>query len=142
MATCALKSLNGFSIHVNRENETPELCYKDNIVRYTTPAVNNIECSQVITGRYVNISNFHINRDARYLVLCEVEIDVISMPSIYYHFTSVCSNGTFGSDCNNFCHCLNYERCSENAECPGECADGWTGTTCNQSILYFFIMCQ
>ncbi|ESO93187.1 hypothetical protein LOTGIDRAFT_175586 [Lottia gigantea] len=108
-----LSSLNGFSLHVVKENETPELCYKDDSTGGYPPAVHNVECSQVITGRYVNISNFHTREDGRFFVV-------------------LCSNGTFGSNCTNFCHCLNKERCLENGKCPGECADGWAGTTCNQ----------
>ncbi|ESO86876.1 hypothetical protein LOTGIDRAFT_175985, partial [Lottia gigantea] len=115
----SLSSLNGFSIHVNRENEEPELCYKDDIIRYTTPAVNNIECSQVITGRYVNISNFHTSRNARFLDLCEVEI---------YE----CDNGTYGQDCQYNCSarfCQSSDLCS-NLDGACVCLDTYQGIDC------------
>ncbi|ESO90347.1 hypothetical protein LOTGIDRAFT_164268 [Lottia gigantea] len=113
-----LASVNGILIHVIKEKGEPELCYKEGLSS-TPPIVKNIECSHVIYGRYVNISNDRISHNGRYLTLCEVEI-------------YVCSVGTFGSDCTNFCHCLNNERCSETGECPNGCSDGWTGTTCSQ----------
>ncbi|ESO82253.1 hypothetical protein LOTGIDRAFT_170165 [Lottia gigantea] len=113
-----LASVNGILLHVTKENGEPELCYKEGLSS-TPPFVKNIECSHVIYGRYVNISNDRISHNGRYLTLCEVEI-------------YVCSVGTFGSDCNNFCHCFNNERCSETGECPNGCSDGWTGTTCSQ----------
>ncbi|XP_046583642.1 multiple epidermal growth factor-like domains protein 10 [Haliotis rubra] len=52
------------------------------------------------------------------LNICEVEI-------------YVCSEGTFGPNCSEFCHCLNSTCDHVTGKCPGDCRPGWKGQNCS-----------
>ncbi|ESO92704.1 hypothetical protein LOTGIDRAFT_175657 [Lottia gigantea] len=138
-----LTSFNGISLHVKKENEEPGICYKDTI--YTKYSVNNIECSQVITGRYITISNFHPHPHAKYLVFCEVEIydrNCSVETSLCNHISGSCiggckegfggivcvkrcEDGVYGAGCRKKC---SDRKCKDsNLQCEsktGECIDG------------------
>ncbi|XP_012936087.2 multiple epidermal growth factor-like domains protein 10, partial [Aplysia californica] len=50
-------------------------------------------------------------------------------------FTEPCPSNTFGLQCQNWCFCKNDLVCQvETGKCPQGCADGWTGTSCNQTV--------
>ncbi|XP_048256571.1 receptor-type tyrosine-protein phosphatase alpha-like [Haliotis rufescens] len=73
------------------------------------------------TGRYILLYTTVNNAGHSLPILdfCEVEVDV-------------CSPGTFGAECDNYCHCdgdvCNYV----SSICPsGTCMSGWRGNSCN-----------
>ncbi|ESO86418.1 hypothetical protein LOTGIDRAFT_167232 [Lottia gigantea] len=108
-----LSYFKGFSVHIDNE-----LCYQHTGNSNPTNEFS-IECSRTITGRYVNISNIRPGEIYHHFSLCEVEI-------------YVCSRGTYGSECNNFCHCSNYDKCDvKTGQCPNGCQIGWDGDSCN-----------
>ncbi|ESP04078.1 hypothetical protein LOTGIDRAFT_156689 [Lottia gigantea] len=108
----------GFSVHIDNE-----LCFKHTNVS-NPPTEIPIECGRTITGRHVNISSIRSDDFFHYIRLCEVEI-------------YVCSRGTFGSDCNKFCHCSNGDECDViTGQCPNGCQKGWKGASCNTDIAF------
>ncbi|XP_048255387.1 multiple epidermal growth factor-like domains protein 10 [Haliotis rufescens] len=86
------------------------------------PDVLTATCSG--EGRYLVLYTITVNNDPAHIVVpimdfCEVEVDV-------------CSNGTFGADCDNYCHC-DSEVCDYvSGVCPGGvCLPGWATETCD-----------
>ena len=46
-----------------------------------------------------------------------------------------CSAGSFGEECMESCRCADDTTCDAvSGECPGKCADGWTGLACTQAV--------
>ncbi|XP_052067317.1 receptor-type tyrosine-protein phosphatase alpha-like [Mytilus californianus] len=54
------------------------------------------------------------------LELCEVEV-------------YVCSYGTFGENCDKFCHCKGGTCDQRTGLCPGRCLSGWIGSECDMA---------
>ncbi|CAG2210365.1 unnamed protein product [Mytilus edulis] len=54
------------------------------------------------------------------LELCEVEV-------------YVCSYGTFGENCDKFCHCKGSTCDQRTGLCPGRCLAGWQGSECDMA---------
>ncbi|XP_048243469.1 multiple epidermal growth factor-like domains protein 10 [Haliotis rufescens] len=74
-------------------------------------SVYDVTCDAI--GQYVTIKH-----GTETLNLCEVEI-------------YVCSQGTFGADCNNFCHCSVGPCDRVSGFCTGNCRPGWQGQSCS-----------
>lgn len=62
------------------------------------------------------------------------------IPDVYFADSTVipktlCKIGTFGKDCKQKCHCSGKVACdSISGMCPGECENGWNGTSCNECM--------
>ncbi|XP_067678575.1 receptor-type tyrosine-protein phosphatase epsilon-like [Haliotis asinina] len=87
------------------------------------PDVLNVTCSG--EGRYLVLYTTTVNNEPTGISVpimdfCEVEVDI-------------CSNGTFGDDCDNYCHC-DGEMCDYiSGICPsGVCLPGWTTEKCDK----------
>ncbi|XP_046571696.1 multiple epidermal growth factor-like domains protein 10 isoform X1 [Haliotis rubra] len=85
------------------------------------PDVLKVTCSG--EGRYLVLYTTTVNNDnvnVPILDFCEVEVDV-------------CAPGTFGADCENYCHC-DGDVCNYVAGvCPsGVCLPGWQTDTCDR----------
>ncbi|XP_067678539.1 multiple epidermal growth factor-like domains protein 10 [Haliotis asinina] len=88
-------------------------------------------------GRYLvlyttTVNNESDNMNVPVMDFCEVEVDV-------------CSNGTFGDDCDNYCHC-DGEVCDYvDGICPdGVCLPGWTTEKCDTECEfgYYGVNCN
>ncbi|XP_067679832.1 receptor-type tyrosine-protein phosphatase alpha-like [Haliotis asinina] len=90
-------------------------------------------------GRYLVLYTTTVNTElpesgviVPVLDFCEVEVDV-------------CSNGTFGDDCDNYCHC-DGEVCDyADGICPGGvCLPGWTTEKCDTAcgFGYYGVNCN
>ncbi|XP_041372618.1 multiple epidermal growth factor-like domains protein 10 [Gigantopelta aegis] len=75
-----------------------------------SPDITHLTCDD--TARYITLYRNSI------MDFCEVEI-------------YVCDPGTFGDDCNQFCHCLDGPCNYTTGECTGGCKQNWTGNTCS-----------
>ncbi|XP_048238099.1 uncharacterized protein LOC125372371 [Haliotis rufescens] len=104
------------TIHLSNDTSSyGTLCYT--FPATVTDSVIDLVCDG--RGRYLTIRNpgTAANGDDT-LNICEVEI-------------YVCSHGTYGNFCNNFCHCLNISCDPVNGMCPGDCRPGWKGDRCD-----------
>ncbi|XP_048256545.1 receptor-type tyrosine-protein phosphatase epsilon-like [Haliotis rufescens] len=118
---------NGIQIYIADTDASPTdgiNCYNVTGNRDGTdiPDVLNVTCSG--EGRYLVLYTTTVNNELHglrepVLDFCEVEVDV-------------CSNGTFGADCDNYCHC-DSEVCDYvSGVCPGGvCLPGWATETCD-----------
>ncbi|XP_071117356.1 uncharacterized protein [Haliotis cracherodii] len=95
-----------------------------NTVCYTFPS-NPKNITDVVDLTCNGIGKFFIIRNPDRapkqddtLNICEVEI-------------YVCSYGTFGPNCSEFCHCLNSTCNHVTGLCPGDCRSGWKGDNCS-----------
>ena len=52
-------------------------------------------------------------------------------------FSSECSNGTFGENCSQQCHCVTGRCDVSTGQCldTGQCRDGWTSTSCDKGSM-------
>ncbi|XP_046553393.1 multiple epidermal growth factor-like domains protein 10 [Haliotis rubra] len=105
------------SISVGPDSNSETVCYTFPSNRKDIPDVIDLTCN--------GIGNFFIIRNPGNapsqddtLNICEVEI-------------YVCSKGTFGAYCSEFCHCLNSTCDHATGKCPGDCSPGWMGNTCS-----------
>ncbi|XP_048256572.1 multiple epidermal growth factor-like domains protein 10 isoform X1 [Haliotis rufescens] len=121
---------NGIQVYVTNSTDAPsgQNCY--NVTGGSDGSgiadVTRAPCSG--TGRYILLyTTVHNAGDTSIslpeLDFCEVEVDV-------------CGPGTFGSDCDNYCHC-DGEVCNYvSGICPsGMCMLGWFGNSCNITCL-------
>ncbi|XP_046560689.1 receptor-type tyrosine-protein phosphatase kappa-like [Haliotis rubra] len=115
---------NGIQIYIADTVASPTdgvNCYTvtGNINGTDIPDVLNVTCSG--EGRYLVLYTITVNNEKYVPIMdfCEVEVDV-------------CSNGTFGDDCANYCHC-DGEVCDYvSGICPsGVCLPGWTTAACD-----------
>ncbi|XP_071101061.1 receptor-type tyrosine-protein phosphatase T-like [Haliotis cracherodii] len=104
------------SIHLSNDTSS------DGTLCYTFPdTVNNSVIDLVCDGRgrYLTIRNpGTAAAEDDTLNICEVEI-------------YVCSLGTYGNFCDNFCHCLNSSCDPDSGVCPGDCRPGWQEDRCD-----------
>ena len=50
---------------------------------------------------------------------------------VFFVSFSVCTAGSFGSECSGICHCAEDDPCEAvTGTCALGCADGWTGQAC------------
>ncbi|XP_050401526.2 uncharacterized protein LOC126818260 [Patella vulgata] len=126
----------GFSVYTafthDREEGNSTLCYQHGSGE-DVPDIINIECSS--SGSFVIIMNSRLNppypesySKEPGLELCEVQV-------------FVCSNGTFGVQCEYTCHCNGGKRCDDRTGvCPPnverKCDFGWIGDKCDRNCLY------
>ncbi|XP_055956218.1 protein draper-like [Patella vulgata] len=109
-----LHRLRGFYVYIINEDLVSTLCYHH--TNETLTFVYKIRCNS--TGRYVNITS---DTNKAILNLSEVEI-------------YVCSAGTYGANCTEFCHCSQYTRCDDiTGYCKDGCLPRWHGNSCNKS---------
>ncbi|XP_067679833.1 receptor-type tyrosine-protein phosphatase epsilon-like [Haliotis asinina] len=117
---------NGIQVYVTNSTDTPS---GDNCYNVTGRSdgndiddVTRAPCSG--RGRYILLYTTVNNEvDMRItlprLDFCEVEVDV-------------CGPGTFGADCDNYCHCDSDVCNYVSGVCPGgTCMSGWMGNSCN-----------
>ncbi|XP_067678583.1 multiple epidermal growth factor-like domains protein 11 [Haliotis asinina] len=118
---------NGIQIYIADTAASPTdgiNCYNvtGNMNGTDIPDVLNVTCSG--EGRYLVLYTTTVNNEKNHLSVpvldfCEVEVHV-------------CGPGTFGADCDNYCHCdgdvCNYVT----GVCPsGMCLPGWQTQTCD-----------
>ncbi|XP_070195376.1 multiple epidermal growth factor-like domains protein 6 isoform X2 [Littorina saxatilis] len=48
-----------------------------------------------------------------------------------------CAIGYYGYNCRHHCHCRDPDHCDVTAYCHGNCADGWSGPSCQSQNLAF-----
>ncbi|XP_041374065.1 multiple epidermal growth factor-like domains protein 10 [Gigantopelta aegis] len=80
---------------------------------FSSPVITTLTCDD--TARYITL---YRSAGDRVMDFCEVEV-------------FVCDAGTFGENCNMFCHCLNGPCDYVTGQCTGGCKPNWTGDTCN-----------
>ncbi|XP_041374925.1 multiple epidermal growth factor-like domains protein 10 [Gigantopelta aegis] len=106
---------NGIYIYSSTEanqTNTGHLCGSTTKDSYDTTTVT---CGN--TARYITLYREIPNGEST-MDFCEVEV-------------YICYPGTFGDDCNRFCHCLNGSCKYSTGECTGGCKPNWTGTNCD-----------
>ncbi|XP_067660419.1 multiple epidermal growth factor-like domains protein 10 [Haliotis asinina] len=96
----------------NSSSSTPGVpCYTFTSSTATDNSIYDVICDG--TGQF-----FTIYHGWAKLNLCEVEI-------------YVCSQGSFGTDCNHFCHCSDGPCYNASGICGGDCRSGWRGQNCS-----------
>ncbi|XP_046569024.1 multiple epidermal growth factor-like domains protein 11 isoform X4 [Haliotis rubra] len=114
---------NGIQVYLTNTTTIPSglLCYTVT-GRVDGPDINNttsFPCHG--RGRYVLLyTTTANNRDTQPIMdFCEVEVNA-------------CDPGTFGADCENYCHCKDGVCNDITGVCPpGGCLAGWKGTNCD-----------
>lgn len=62
------------------------------------------------------------------------------MKQIYIYTVIECVPPSFGPDCLHICNCLGNDTCDRvNGTCPGGCAAGWHGASCNLGTYIQFM---
>ncbi|XP_048256440.1 receptor-type tyrosine-protein phosphatase alpha-like isoform X2 [Haliotis rufescens] len=118
---------NGIQIYIAETTTTQPAgvsCYNVTGNRNGTdiPDVLNATCSG--EGRYLVLYTTTVNNEINNVSVpvmdfCEVEVDV-------------CGNGTFGADCDNYCHCDGAVCDYVSGVCPsGVCLPGWQPNKCD-----------
>ncbi|XP_071117066.1 receptor-type tyrosine-protein phosphatase epsilon-like [Haliotis cracherodii] len=118
---------NGIQIYIADTTSSPTdgvNCYTVTGNRDGTdiPDVLKVTCSG--EGRYLVLYTTTVNNEINNVVVpvmdfCEVEVDV-------------CGPGTFGADCNNYCHCDGAVCDYMSGVCPsGICLPGWQPSKCD-----------
>ncbi|XP_046569026.1 multiple epidermal growth factor-like domains protein 10 isoform X6 [Haliotis rubra] len=118
---------NGIQVYLTNTTTIPSglLCYTVT-GRVDGPDINNttsFPCHG--RGRYVLLyTTTANNRDTQPIMdFCEVEVNA-------------CDPGTFGADCENYCHCKDGVCNDITGVCPpGGCLAGWKGTNCDVACV-------
>ncbi|XP_067679830.1 receptor-type tyrosine-protein phosphatase alpha-like [Haliotis asinina] len=110
-----------------------------------TSPTDGVNCYNVTGNRdgtdIPDVLNVTCCGDRRYLVLYTTTVNNESVKEPIMDFceveVDVCSNGTFGDDCDNYCHC-DGEVCDYvDGICPSEvCLPGWTTEKCDTACEF------
>ncbi|XP_067678553.1 uncharacterized protein [Haliotis asinina] len=114
---------NGIQVYLTNTTITPSglLCYT------VTANTSGTDINDILSvpchgrGRYVLLYTTTANERGKQPILdfCEVEVDV-------------CDPGTFGADCENYCHCKHGVCNYTTGVCPPSgCLAGWKGANCD-----------
>ncbi|XP_067678431.1 cell death abnormality protein 1-like [Haliotis asinina] len=114
---------NGIQVYLTNTTITPSgiLCYTVTGNTFGTDINDTLSVPCHGRGRYVLLYTTTANKGDTQPVLdfCEVEVDV-------------CDPGTYGADCENYCHCKHGVCNDMTGVCPpGGCLAGWKGTNCS-----------
>ncbi|XP_067679820.1 uncharacterized protein [Haliotis asinina] len=114
---------NGIQVYLTNTTITPSghLCYSVTGNRYGTDINNTLSAPCHNRGRYVLLYTTTANdKDTQPILdFCEVEVNV-------------CDPGTFGADCENYCHCKHGVCNYTTGLCPPSgCLAGWKGPNCD-----------
>ncbi|KAH9523730.1 hypothetical protein Btru_040759 [Bulinus truncatus] len=80
------------------------------------------------------MSTSAVIRDVIYITICASFLLLVVMVTRSVGGKGgICQGDKFGQHCRLTCHCANNELCDDiTGQCPGHCADGWSGPHCQR----------